>query len=513
MAQEGGGNQRQHERHDTTLLLPRQGDTFGNVQPGSYQGEPYQFFKRGVFGRDGASKVTSLSEAEQERFATAIKTDLSAIHHGRLTVSMRELQALRLLVVAHRMGYNTTPLLELTRDAVRPGLLPGTVLLQTVKHRSKRIGTQVCRGDDSGPECLGPTNSIGESSSDSPRATASEGTVPADFPERRFLPFTLTESAVISQAITSTQHLVARAPNRLKNRVWLYEISQSGAHSRKGDVSSMAACTLFVSIKALVKRHALFGDDGRPMTVSTSRFRKSLFDRAFRISDGDLALTANLMGNTPNVAGMNYPSMSHARQVDAAGFMNDDYVALMRDPDHRQAQPLALPPEPLGTSTRIAAVTRLCQVSTPTPVAGCSDTLGGEHAPKNGSPCDRFVRCLFCSSFAIVGTVDELWRLFSFQAFAQAELDYLDERLGLESAVAERPDYLEELRSRYRLAVPYIDSLSNRQFAGSRVAQARARTATRLHPFWQAQMAHSRRARDSGLEGVGIPDGKNAATP
>jgi hypothetical protein len=100
--------------------------------------------------------------------------------------------------------------------------------------------------------------------------------------------------------------------------------------------------------------------------------------------------------------------------------------------------------------------------------------------------------CLFCSSFAVVGTVEGLWRLFSFQAFARAELDYLDETLGAERTADE---LLEDLRDRYRVAIPYIDDFTQRQFARTKVAKARAKTAAGLHPFWQHQMTMSRRAR------------------
>jgi hypothetical protein len=129
----------------------------------------------------------------------------------------------------------------------------------------------------------------------------------------------------------------------------------------------------------------------------------------------------------------------------------------------------------------------------PTPVSGCQDTLHGEHAPQDGhSHCDRYVMCLFCSSFTVVGTVEGLWRLFSFQAFARAELDYLDETLGAERTADE---LLEDLRDRYRVAIPYIDDFTQRQFARTKVAKARAKTAAGLHPFWQHQMTMSCRAR------------------
>lgn len=122
-----------------------------------------------------------------------------------------------------------------------------------------------------------------------------------------------------------------------------------------------------------------------------------------------------------------------------------------------------------------------------------SATLSGEHAPRDGhNHCDRYVMCLFCSSFAIVGTADELWRLFSFQAFAEEELKHLESMLGSERT---DNDALEDLRDRYRIAIPYIDQFTQRQFSARIVKEARTKTKGGLHPFWTHQMTMSRRAR------------------
>ena len=453
---------------------------------GYIPGESHLFFPRGAFESAGESGTTSLSDAEQKRLATAIKRDLSAVHHGRLQVTMRELQALRLLVVAHRMGHNTTPLLKLARDAMRPGLVPGTVLVQTVKRRASKVTSQM----GSGGSADGSGNPI----------------------EEDYLPFGLAEGAVIQLALASSEHLVARAPKRLRNRVWLYEVSRTAGAISKGEVSCIHDCTLGYSIKALIKRHGLLADDGQPLVVNVSRLRKSRFDRAFRLSDGDLAVTANLMGNTPEVAGTNYPSMNLARQAEAAGYMNEDYIGQMRS-DEAQGAKIAKGAKGAkgaseGTALRVVSIKVASELGTATPVAGCADALGGEHAPKTGRPCDRFIMCLFCSSFAIVGTVDELWRLFSFQAFARVELAYLEDQLGPLPEGGEPSEELLDLRDRYRLAIPYIDTFTVKQFAASRVEQARVKAAAALHPFWVIQMQLSRRARAGA-----IADAEVATTP
>lgn len=435
---------------------------------GFIPGEQSQFFKRGILPWKTVAerKQTSLSDAEQERLARAIKDDLIAIHHGRLTLKPIDIQALRLLLVAHRQGANATPLLEMRRDAIAPGLMPGTVRLRTIKYRSKRMRAGIGRAAP-------PKESVEQ--------------VPG-----RDLFFPLAEGAILLQAITETESLLEEAPVKYKNRIWLYRSQNWGA---KDTVSSLTAGTLPISIDGLIKRHKLVGDDGLPLKVNLTRLRKSFFDRAFRLSDGDLAITANLMGNTPQVAGSNYPTMNESRKAEAASYMNEDFTALMRRGS------LAGGSVATSGALRVIAVKPFKAASnghdsselTPTAVAGCSDTLHGEHAPHDGhNHCSRYVMCLFCSSFTVVGTVEELWRLFSFQAFAKDELGYLDRTLGLQRTDDER---LEDLRDRYRLVIPYIDDFTRRQFPTSRIKQARDRTAADLHPYWVHQTRMSWRAR------------------
>jgi hypothetical protein len=193
--------------------------------------------------------------------------------------------------------------------------------------------------------------------------------------------------------------------------------------------------------------------------------------------------------------------MNAAREAEAAAFMNDDYIGMMRSSTQDATDGRGDDPAQVRSPMRVIEIKPVDEVKTPTPVAGCGDALGGEHAPKNGNPCDRFVMCLFCSSFAIVGTVDELWRLFSFQAFARSELAYLEERLGIERGSEERLGDLRDLRDRYRLAIPYIDSFTKQQFSVNRVKLARTKTSAGLHPFWVYQMAVSSSARSSGSIG------------
>jgi len=437
---------------------------------GFIRGEPKLFFPiNHLPSRSDGSRQTSLSDAEQERIAKAIKSDLIDVHFGRSRLSQGVVQALRLLLVGHRQGKNRTPLLEMRRDALSPGLIPGTIRIRTLKRRNKKARSSVGRA-----------------------AQIEEGNMPSAVrPEEEDILFNLAEGAVLQQAIVSSRALVSEAPALFKQKIWLYRAERTSSSTLKGDVTCLNAKFLNNAIDSLIQRHNLRGEDGQPMRLNFSRLRKSFFDRALRVADGDMAITANLMGNTPGVADTHYPSMNETRKSEAAVFMNEYYTGLMRTSAQLEQELKSKPVQvhPINVKKDYKQGTS----SLPTPVAACVDSIQGQHAPKDGrSHCDRFVMCLFCSSFVIVGSIEELWRIFSFQVFAKAELEYLDENLG-----AERTDHalLEDLRDRYRVAIPYIDDFTQRQFAKSRVAMARAKTASGIHPYWQHQMTMSHRAR------------------
>lgn len=434
---------------------------------GHIPGEPSRLFSEAkVEGGEEESRHTSLSESEQKRLANAIKSDLVALHQNHISLNPGDVQVLRLLLVAHRQGTNPTPLLELRRDSLQPGFLPGTIRLRTAKHRNRKVTSATARGvTQADVEVCG------------------EGDVV----------FKLAEGALLQQAIASSEVLVAEAPPGHKNKVWLYRTQMPG--ERKDTVTCLTSSTLRVGLNALVERHQLLADDGTPLKLNLSRLRKSFFDRAFRVSDGDLLVTANLMGNTPQVAGEDYPTMNASRKAEAADYLNNDYVALLRGIDQgrgspsNRAAPRVVEIKPFERRTEASAGAE----PTATPVSGCHDTLRGEHAPGDGNNhCDRYVMCLFCSSFAVVGSIDELWRLFSFQVFARTELLHLDTMLGPERTA---DDALEDLRDRYRIVIPYIDQFTQLQFAPSVIAVARTKTADALHPFWTHEIAASQRAR------------------
>lgn len=142
---------------------------------------------------------TSLSQAEMQKLATALKADLIAIHHGRFTGLESEAIVALMLIVGMRSGINTTPLLEMKRDCLGPHpFMPNLMLVRTFKRRGR--GAQ--------------STSLRQTHIHDLNAS-----VPMD------------GVAVLKKALEMTQALVPNAPESIKDRVWLYRSSLRG-HSK-----------------------------------------------------------------------------------------------------------------------------------------------------------------------------------------------------------------------------------------------------------------------------------------
>jgi hypothetical protein len=402
------------------------------------EGVPTRFFPPRSFetGVGVQSRYTAFSEAELSRLAKAFKADLVEVHHGKLKLRPSEGMTIRFLIVAMRTGGNAGPLMELSRKAARPGLLPGTKVVGVLKYRAKKVVALLFAGQVKEQPVLIPTDAV----------------------------------AILDRTLEETAHLVAEAAPDLKDRVWLYRPAR-GSHT--GTVRCINYDALCYSIRTLVRRRGLLDDDGKPLHINVSRLRKSFGKRAFRLTDGDVVETASLLGNTSAITESKYLNPDAELLADAAYFMATELAVHLRGD---------------GTGAQVIPIldSRTGRISAKTPVAGCKDTLHGEHAPKDGiSHCDKFVVCLFCPSFAVVGELDELWRLFSFQRFAESQLAHLNLTLGVDEQ--ESPSK-QLLRKRYLVAIPFIDSFTVRHFGEKLSFAAKNKAQIELHPFWALQM-------------------------
>ena len=87
-----------------------------------------------------------LTHSEMQRLAIALKADLIAIHQGMFDGPDSEAMGVLMLIVAMRTGLNATPLMELSRDCLKPHpFMPNMMLLHSVKRRGKGAQAQSVR--------------------------------------------------------------------------------------------------------------------------------------------------------------------------------------------------------------------------------------------------------------------------------------------------------------------------------------------------------------------------------
>lgn len=366
---------------------------------------------------------TPLSQSEMERLAAALKLDLIAIHHGGFSGLDSEALVVLMLIVGMRSGINTTPLLEMKRDCLGPHpFMPNLMLVRTFKRRGK--GAQLTS--------LRQTHIHDLAAS-----------IPMD------------GVAVLKKVLGMTQNLVAEAPDGIKDRVWLYRSSQRG--DLKGQTLCLNMGRVHENTKAIVHRHGLFADDGSVLRVTLGRLRKTMENRLWKLSDGDLLAVSAVMGNSPQVADNHYLHLDERTKAEGAKFIGEALPGKLRGHD-----------------------------LVPTPTGSCKDSLQGALAPKDGSThCAEFTHCLGCPSYAIVGTVKDLHRLFSFQRFLMSEVGYY------------ATDEWSEWRLHHQDLIARIDQIAYDNFIPEMVAQAKALAEKNPHSFWAIRMRQSQLSREA----------------
>ena len=366
---------------------------------------------------------TPLSQSEMERLAAALKLDLIAIHHGGFSGLDSEALVVLMLIVGMRSGINTTPLLEMKRDCLGPHpFMPNLMLVRTFKRRGK--GAQLTS--------LRQTHIHDLAAS-----------IPMD------------GVAVLKMVLGMTQNLVAEAPDGIKDRVWLYRSSQRG--DLKGQTLCLNMGRVHENTKAIVHRHGLFADDGSVLRVTLGRLRKTMENRLWKLSDGDLLAVSAVMGHSPQVADNHYLHLDERTKAEGAKFIGEALPGKLRGHD-----------------------------LVPTPTGSCKDSLQGALAPKDGSThCAEFTHCLGCPSYAIVGTVKDLHRLFSFQRFLMSEVGYY------------ATDEWSEWRLHHQYLIARIDQIAYDNFIPEMVAQAKALAEKNPHSFWAIRMRQSQLSREA----------------
>ncbi len=354
-----------------------------------------------------------LTMGEMQRLLSALKSDFIDIYKGTFLGNEAEKMTVLLLITAARSGLNTTPLLEMTRDALTPHpFLPNLKLINTLKRRGKGAQSKTIR----------QTNLLNEYSS-----------IPLD------------GVTVLNKALAISKPLVQLASEEMRSYIWLFRSGQRGGANK---IAVLTPGTLYVCSKSICERHALYDDKGNRLNVTLSRLRKTMESRLWKLSGGDIIEVSSIMGHSPQVADNHYLKINDEIKTESAIFIGEAFPDKLR-----------------GTSI------------TPTPLGSCKDSLYGSLAPKNGvNHCSEFIHCLSCPSYAIVGTLDDLYRLFSYQQFLYAEVEYF------------LTDEWSAWRKRQFNFIQMIDDFTSQKFNHALISQAKAKAKSSPHLFWSKKI-------------------------
>lgn len=311
---------------------------------------------------------TALSKRERQAFTKALREAVRPIWSDNPLVTGYLLVA-ALLIVALHTGRNTTPLLEMGRDCLRPHPKDNTVFLVLWKRRGYNTSKVPLRSESDAERLLEYTPSV-----------------------------RMNVERLIRRVMVLTEPLDSDAPGDLKGRVWLY---RSRSTESVGQVTSLSAASLEKEARSLVAKYGLKDSDGNPLRINISRLRKTFANRIFELTDGDLATTAAALGNTPQVADRNYlaPGPDARRNWK---FMGEVLV------------------QELQTHT-------IGETYKDTPMGRCADPVNGQFAPKRkDANCMSFMNCLRCTHYAV--TAEDLYKLFSFYFRVLGERSRMDKK-------------------------------------------------------------------------------------
>lgn len=358
-----------------------------------------------------------LSESERQRFVDALKPELVAIFKGHFEGVISEALAICYIAICLRAGRNTTPMLELSRDALREHpFMSNLRLLTTYKGRSHS-------------KYLTPLQ----------KAELVESSTVIN----------LDAVAIYTKVKELTEQFVCDAPKELKNRLWIFRCVKS---AYTGQVRALSDRRMRDGIEAFIRRRNLQGDDGKPLVLNTSRLRKTLVNRLWRLSGGDPFAVARLAGHSVKVMDSHYllPTLEMERDHK---FLGEALVTSWRG--KMKSGETARSVIPISTEN--------------TPVGKCSDPYQGERAPKSGNACVDFLSCFRCRSFVITDDEEDLHRLYSFYWFIVRER----ERIGKS-----------QWGKVYGWIMRMIDEQVTSKFSTVRVARTRREAHDHPHPFW-----------------------------
>ncbi|SAL81008.1 hypothetical protein AWB67_05738 [Caballeronia terrestris] len=379
------------------------------------------------------------TKEEMQALLGALASDLRAIRTGSFVGTHADRMLVYFLLVAARTGRNPTSLCEMTRDAVRPHpLKPEThSLLTTYKRRGNSISTLSVR---------------------KPNMVEEISVLAAD------------TSTLVSDVLDMTQDLVILAPPELRNCLWLYRRTHQWV--RLGPVNAFSKKILYTSIGRFIKRHHLLGDDARaqsdgqvPLALSVMRLRKTFASRVWNLTGGDIAMTANLLGNRPHVTDTHYLAVT-PEMVRNHHFLGKCLEVELRGTT-KDASTVARLSKEMHVS--VDEVERMLAGENNTGVGRCSSPLEGRYAPKDGhTACSAFLHCFRCPNQVVMES--DLYRMYSFYWLLVKERNLIGRN---------------QWQKVYGWVIKEIDRVIAPHFSASVMKQAKEKAYADPHPMWR----------------------------
>jgi len=359
----------------------------------------------------------ALSERERFQLAKMLRKEIIAIHKGTFEGVEGEALTIFATALAMRTGLNQTSLLELRRDCLRPHpFMPNMMLIESFKRRGNATHLTSLRYS---------------------KNTSQATSVPMD------------GVALLKMVLARNQTLADESDNEtMRQRVWIY---RQAAKERR--VTLLSTKVMARTIQRFVDRSGLTSDEGGRLLINVSRLRKTLENRLWELSGGDIISVASVMGHTPYVADVHYLACNSEIRRNAT-FVGEALPGIYRDTENFYS----------SAPTAVAPLQN-------TPVGSCRDTMFGEHAPKNGTThCSDFLSCFSCRSYAIVGSTKDLQRLFSFYWYLHTEIEK-----------ARSTGW----RQQFQHTLDLIDSFTVEKFDSTIVAQAKLAAKEQPLKFWK----------------------------
>jgi len=377
--------------HIKSVLVDMQGKKW--VARFDFPQNPFPHSNRKAKGQKAFSK------AERQRVVYPLKEDVTAIIEKNEPLSGYDLTRC-LLAIAARSGMNTTPLLGMTVDSIQD---------HPLKDNRKLLVLYKRRGNKTQVQSLGQSKEIEKAQTVMP------------------------DVAVIVDHIIKMNADVRNESNT--DSVFVYR----GAH-KPNPPRFLGDSILNINTGKWVKQRKLMNDNGEPLQVNVSRFRKTFENRIFELSGGDPFVTAAMAGHTVKVSDMHY------LEAPADAEKNWQFMGKVRT-------------EELLGNIKVT--------DEKTPVAKCAKLPTKD---KNGQKlyCMDFLKCLRCRNMVV--TKEDLYRLYSFYWL----IIYEREEIGTK-----------KWKKYYSFIMRAIDRDVAPQFDAEYVESIKAKAKIDPHPAWK----------------------------